>query len=121
MSTAQKLSLPVIVLAQLNGDSWHLKAFMKKLDNAACEVGFFYLTGHGISQRLLDDLQSVSRQFFALSEQEKLSVQMANSPHFRGYNRGVPKSAFLLSPLWSAAVDWAIWLFATAISVSTTP
>ncbi len=60
---------------------------MVKLDNAVCEVGFFYLTGHGISQRLLDDLQSVSRQLFALSEQEKLSVQMANSPHFRGYNR----------------------------------
>ncbi|WP_147198743.1 isopenicillin N synthase family oxygenase [Pantoea sp. CCBC3-3-1] len=87
MSTAQTLSLPVIDLTQLNGDYGQRKAFLEKLNNAARDVGFFYLTGHGISQRLLDDVQRVSRQFFALPEQEKLSVQMANSPHFRGYNR----------------------------------
>ena len=87
MSTAQKLSLPVIDFSQLNGDPGQREAFLATLNNAARDVGFFYLTGHGISQRLLDDVQRVSRQFFALTEQEKLSVQMANSPHFRGYNR----------------------------------
>lgn len=87
MSTAQKLSLPVIDFSQLNGGPGQRNAFLAKLNNAARDIGFFYLTGHGISQRLLDDVQRVSRQFFALTEQEKRSVQMANSPHFRGYNR----------------------------------
>ena len=87
MSTAQKLSLPVIDLTQLNGDFKQRNAFLEKLSSAARDVGFFYLTGHGISQQLSDDVQRVSRQLFALTEQEKLSVQMARSPHFRGYNR----------------------------------
>ena len=29
----------------------------------------------------------VSRRFFALPEQDKLAIEMVNSPHFRGYNR----------------------------------
>lgn len=87
MSTAQNLSLPVIELSRLQGDPQRRKAFLEDLGKAARDVGFFYLTGHGISQTLLDDVQRVSREFFALPEQEKLKVRMANSPHFRGYNR----------------------------------
>ncbi len=83
----QKTSLPVIDFSQLNGDIRQRKAFLDRLNHAAREVGFFYLTGHGISTQLLTDVQRVSRQFFALSGEQKLSVKMANSPHFRGYNR----------------------------------
>jgi len=87
MSTAQQLSLPVIDLSQLNGDPRQRQDFLETLNYAAREVGFFYLIGHGISPQLLTDVQRVSRQFFALTEQEKLGVKMANPPHFRGYNR----------------------------------
>jgi len=30
---------------------------------------------------------SLSRRFFALPDQDKLAIEMVNSPHFRGYNR----------------------------------
>jgi isopenicillin N synthase-like dioxygenase len=50
-------------------------------------VGFFYLVGHGIDDGLIHDALKVSRRFFALPEQDKLAIEMVNSPHFRGYNR----------------------------------
>lgn len=60
---------------------------MVALRHAARDVGFFYLTGHGIDVSLQQQIQNRSRQFFALSDEEKLSVAMVRSPHFRGYNR----------------------------------
>lgn len=62
-------------------------AFLDKLRRAARDVGFFYLTGHGIDLAFLDDLFAKSRAFFDLPAAEKLSVEMVNSPHFRGYTR----------------------------------
>lgn len=87
MSTTRALSLPVIDFSQLNSGPQSRQSVLEKLGKSAREVGFFYLTGHGISAELLTQVQQVSRQFFALSAADKLSVQMANSPHFRGYNR----------------------------------
>lgn len=87
MSTAHALSLPVIDFSQLNGELKQRQAFLETLGKAAREVGFFYLTNHGISGQLLTDVQQIARQFFALSPDEKRSVNMVNSPHFRGYNR----------------------------------
>ncbi|WP_312952346.1 isopenicillin N synthase family oxygenase [Superficieibacter sp.] len=87
MSTAHALSLPVIDFSQLKGSPQQRQAFLESLGKAARDVGFFYLTGHGISSQLLAEVQRVSWQFFALPDADKLSVKMANSPHFRGYNR----------------------------------
>lgn len=50
-------------------------------------MGFFYVTGHGIDQGLIDDTLAVAKQFFALPEADKMAIEMVNSPHFRGYNR----------------------------------
>jgi isopenicillin N synthase-like dioxygenase len=62
-------------------------AFLAELRDAARRVGFFYLTGHGIDQDLLDGLMTSARRFFALPEPDKRAVDMVNSPHFRGYTR----------------------------------
>ncbi len=48
--------------------------------------GFFYLRGHGVSA-LIQDVLAASRRFFALPLEEKLAIEMVNSPHFRGYTR----------------------------------
>lgn len=53
----------------------------------ARNFGFFYLVGHGIEDRLIRDVLSLSRRFFSLPEADKLAIEMLNSPHFRGYNR----------------------------------
>jgi len=86
MSASPTLSLPVIDCAGLRESSPLRHATLDKLNEAAREIGFFYLINHGIEQGLLDDVQRVAHQFFALPEQEKWQVRMENSPHFRGYN-----------------------------------
>ncbi|CAI6004997.1 unnamed protein product [Closterium sp. NIES-64] len=56
--------------------------------HAACqEVGFFYLTGHGVSQQLVDDAREVGREFFALADEAKNEIALSKSPIFRGYQR----------------------------------
>ncbi len=60
---------------------------LARLAAAARDVGFFYLTGHGLSDAEQRETLALAERFFALPEQEKLAVQMVNSPHFRGYNR----------------------------------
>ncbi|PIJ50196.1 2-oxobutyrate oxidase [Erwinia sp. OLTSP20] len=86
MSTAGSLSLPVIDFSHLKSTPRQRRALLEKLGTAAREVGFFYLTGHGIPDQLLRQVQQVSRQFFSLPQAEKYRVAMVNSPHFRGYN-----------------------------------
>lgn len=80
-------TLPVLDFSTYGKGSESDRAFLAELAHAAREVGFFYLVGHGISQSLIDDVLSVSRRFFTLPEQDKLEIEMVNSPHFRGYNR----------------------------------
>jgi isopenicillin N synthase-like dioxygenase len=48
-------------------------------------VGFFYVTGHGVSRALMADVFAGSRQFFALPVETKERVSIRNSPHNRGY------------------------------------
>ena len=69
------------------------------LREAAHEVGFFYLTGHGVSQTLVARLLEVARKLFALPQADKDAVAMVRSPHFRGYTR-------LGGELTLGEVDW---------------
>lgn len=80
-------ALPVLDLALLDGTATQRQAFLDELRHAARDVGFFYLTGHGIDAGLLSQVQDQARQFFALPDSEKNAVAMVNSAHFRGYNR----------------------------------
>lgn len=77
---ADNIALPVIDFSELQGNPQQRAALLEKLGKAARDIGFFYLTGHGISSELLTHVQHISRRFFALPEADKLSVKMANSP-----------------------------------------
>ncbi|WP_392507499.1 isopenicillin N synthase family dioxygenase [Naumannella halotolerans] len=77
-------ALPFIDLSQLDSDP---EAFLAELRRITHEVGFFYLTGHGVPQELIDQVLEVSRRFFALPEADKLAIENVNSPQFRGYAR----------------------------------
>ena len=79
-------TLPVLSLAHYHQTSERAE-FLLQLRHAARDVGFFYLTDHGIDDALQRALQSESRRFFALSDEQKQQVAMIHSPHFRGYNR----------------------------------
>ncbi|GLR09365.1 2-oxobutyrate oxidase [Mixta theicola] len=86
MSKLSPSELPIIDFALLSGTEPQRKEILEKLGQAARDIGFFYLINHGIDRKLSDNVQRVARAFFALPQDEKLKVKMANSPHFRGYN-----------------------------------
>jgi isopenicillin N synthase-like dioxygenase len=70
-----------------------------RLREAAHDVGFFYLTGHGVSASLTRRVLAGARRLFALPQTEKDAVAMVGSPHFRGYTR-------LGGELTGGEVDW---------------
>lgn len=80
-------ALPILDLSQLEASQEQRQAFLLNLRQAVRDVGFFYLTGHGIDSDLLRRVQEQARAFFALPEADKAAVGMIHSPHFRGYNR----------------------------------
>lgn len=79
-------TLPVLDFREFDSPATR-DAFLGRLRAAARDVGFFYLVGHGIDLAFLDELFATARAFFDLPEPEKLSIEMVNSPHFRGYTR----------------------------------
>ncbi|QLL07954.1 isopenicillin N synthase family dioxygenase [Mycobacterium vicinigordonae] len=66
---------------------------------AAHDVGFFYLTGHGVPQALIGAVLDAARRLFALPQADKDAIAMVRSPHFRGYTR-------LGGELTGGEVDW---------------
>src|SRR6201998_3143827 len=71
----------------------------ERLREVAHDVGFFYLTGHGVSRELTDRVLAAARRLFALPQADKDAVAMVRSPHFRGYTR-------LGGELTGGEVDW---------------
>lgn len=69
------------------------------LRDAGHEVGFFYLTGHGVPPDLVGRMLDAARRLFELPQPDKDAVAMVRSPHFRGYTR-------LGGELTRGEVDW---------------
>ncbi|MDH6123819.1 2-oxoglutarate and iron-dependent oxygenase domain-containing protein [Kitasatospora sp. GP82] len=80
-------ALPVIDLSLADGGGENRARLHSALRTAATDVGFFQLTGHGITPAETASLTDAMRAFFALPEADRLSVSNLNSPHFRGYTR----------------------------------
>lgn len=86
--------LPVLDLADAD-----TAEFRAALLAATHETGFFYLTGHGVPRRQIDDLLAIARRFFALPQEAKQEISQLRSPQFRGYSR-------LGGELTNGSVDW---------------
>src|ERR1700758_3367028 len=81
-------ALPILDLSQFDhGDADARADFLANLRDAARDIGFFYLRGHGVDVKTIDAVQALSRQFFQLPEAQKLAVDMEHSAQFRGYTR----------------------------------
>jgi isopenicillin N synthase-like dioxygenase len=93
------MTLPVLDLARLDGGEAGATAFREALLAATHEVGFFYLTGHGIPDDVTGRLFAEAERFFALPLEDKQRVEMLQSPHFRGYTRAGGE-------LTAGAADW---------------
>ncbi|MFC8449748.1 isopenicillin N synthase family dioxygenase [Kitasatospora sp. NPDC057223] len=84
---APAAGLPVIDLSLADGSPADRTRLHAELRAAATEVGFFQLTGHGVTAGETTALTDAMHAFFALPEADRLSVSNLNSPHFRGYTR----------------------------------
>lgn len=73
--------LPVVDLGDPPGQ------LRKQLREVAHEVGFFYLTGHGVPDALIGRALDAARRLFGLPQADKDAVATVRSPHFRGYTR----------------------------------
>lgn len=78
--------LPLLDLADLDAGPESAQRFRDRLREATHEVGFFHLV-HRIPDDVVTELFDTARRFFALTEEEKLSIEMTRSPWFRGYTR----------------------------------
>ena len=82
-----ELTLPILDLSQLDAGDEAAARFRADLRAATHDVGFFYLTGTGVTPELEQRLHRAARDFFALPEADKLAIENVQSPHFRGYTR----------------------------------
>lgn len=81
----QNSNIPVIDISLLN-DKATAKIAAEAIREACREHGFFYISGHGVSEELQRELAEKSAAFFALSEEEKLKIAMAKGGRaWRGF------------------------------------
>ena len=59
--------------------------FVADLTRACRDPGFCYLQGHGIDPAIESAAVKAAREFFALPKAQREALEIANSPHFRGY------------------------------------
>ena len=104
MSNTQPSALPALDLSCLDGDAQTRATFLEALRETAHNIGFFYLIGHGVDDQLIQAIRTLARRFFQLPEQDKLAIEMVNSPHFRGYTRaGMERTRGM--PDWREQID----------------
>ncbi|KIV86386.1 hypothetical protein PV11_01997 [Exophiala sideris] len=80
------MSIPTIDLSQAN-DQKNRPQLLKDVRHALVEVGFLYLSNHGIKESTVNDLVKTLPVLFALPEDVKDSVALRQSPHFLGYSK----------------------------------
>src|SRR3546814_9262929 len=74
-ATGTTLNLPVLDLRRFERGSAERESFLSDLRAAARDVGFFYLTGHGIAQQRIDGVFGLARRFFERSEEHTSELQ----------------------------------------------
>ena len=79
-------SIPEIDISPLLTDDPAGYADVAAQLRAAClEVGFFYLSGHGVPDGAVDATFAAAAEFFAKPEEEKAEIPILNSSKLRGY------------------------------------
>jgi len=79
-------ALPIVDISALHGsDARRSQETVAALRRAASEVGFLYVTNHGIEPELTVELERAARAFFALPSAAKLQYHIGRSKNHRGY------------------------------------
>jgi isopenicillin N synthase-like dioxygenase len=79
-------AIPVVDIGPLmRGDPDGAAHVARELHDAARDVGFLYLVGHGIAQGRFDGLRAAAEAFFAQPMDAKMQVYIGLSANHRGY------------------------------------
>ncbi|HTJ25435.1 MAG TPA: 2-oxoglutarate and iron-dependent oxygenase domain-containing protein [Candidatus Limnocylindria bacterium] len=81
-----RAALPVISIAGLRSPDPNDRAVVAREIRAACvDKGFFYVCDHGVPKDLIAKVFEEVRRFFSLPVERKMTVDIAKSSAFRGY------------------------------------
>ena len=81
-------SIPILSYAPLSSPDTR-RLFIQQLQHALINVGFLYLENVAavVPDALFDEVIAYLPRIFALPQERKDAIRMANSPHFLGYSR----------------------------------
>ncbi|KAJ3330503.1 hypothetical protein HDU91_003563, partial [Kappamyces sp. JEL0680] len=84
--TKKEFSVPVIDFGPfLNGDKTAKQATADEVVRAFTEIGFVYLSNHGISEETIQQSFAMSKRFFELPDKQKLALAWTTPESNRGY------------------------------------
>ncbi|KAI1146371.1 2OG-Fe(II) oxygenase superfamily protein [Nemania diffusa] len=78
-------TIPTIDLSLANHPTT-LPQLLKDLRHALIDIGFLYVSNHGVPPPIISALVSALPGLFSLDEATKRAVALENSPHFLGYS-----------------------------------
>ena len=82
--------------------------FVHALRGACVDVGFFYITDHGVSEEALQRALAAARGFFQQPTAQKETVSTMRSPHVRGWSAvGGERTAGKVRPLLPISLQTA--------------
>jgi len=86
VDTSSNSIVPIIDIGPyLAGAPENKRRVAAELDRACRDVGFYVIVGHGVDSQLIEQIESVSREFFNLPIDEKMKVHIGDTPGAVGY------------------------------------
>ncbi|EPT00248.1 hypothetical protein FOMPIDRAFT_1122912 [Fomitopsis schrenkii] len=94
LSTAQKAEsteafsrIPVIDLSDVTStDPAARRRLAEEVRDACMNVGFFYVSNHGISESTIADALNATKAYFALPLEQKMELENKKTGNLKGYN-----------------------------------
>jgi isopenicillin N synthase-like dioxygenase len=78
--------IPLIDISALGRGTDERREVAARIGQACRDSGFFYIVGHGVDEKLQQELEQVSRRFFAQDLERKLEIRMSRGGKaWRGY------------------------------------
>lgn len=80
--------LPIVDISPFmsdGGDAARQANVAREIRDACVNIGFFYLTGHGIAEAELDELNDLGLRFFALPLEQKMTAHAGKNRQGQGF------------------------------------